>query len=194
MLEDTRLSPDKVLIRLEENLNLLLFDLVDQKRTIDHFDLAVGEYRPTFFVCRHRNCGFYEDFQKERENWAIEKQKLKEEIEKLDARTAERKVYKEELTKLQNAFTSTSKDGDSEIRFRLGELSRELTMQRVNELALLRRYAGSQELEVVLRKTSGIVFRIIWPCARKMLSCMLKTLYIEIKIAEFGAAIDNIVK
>ncbi|KAG5442775.1 Centrosomal protein of 290 kDa [Clonorchis sinensis] len=152
MLEDIRFSPDKVLTRLEENLNLLLFDLSDQKRTIDHFDLAVGEYRPTLFVCRHRNCGFYEDFQKERKDWATEKQKLKEEIEKLHVRTAESKVYKEELIKLQNAFTSTSEDGNAEIRFRLGELSRELTMQRVNELALLRRYAGSQEVEVVLRE------------------------------------------
>ncbi|TGZ51786.1 hypothetical protein CRM22_010716 [Opisthorchis felineus] len=67
MLGDIRFSPDKMFKHLEETLNFLLFDLSDQKRMIDRFDLAVGEYRPTFFVCRHRNCGFYGDFRKERE-------------------------------------------------------------------------------------------------------------------------------
>ncbi|KAF7262529.1 hypothetical protein EG68_00180, partial [Paragonimus skrjabini miyazakii] len=158
----TDLAPNTevTLSQLEEHLVSVLTELEEKNRQVATMDRTVEDYRRKFAVCRHRQGLLYQDFQKERETWDDERAKLKERVERAEGRASEYAVYKTELTRLQDMIADTKRsanqptdvEGGPTYNQKLADMSREITVLRVNEAGLVRRYIAVQEKEASSRK------------------------------------------
>ncbi|KAF8570529.1 hypothetical protein P879_01384 [Paragonimus westermani] len=158
----TDLAPNTeiTLSQLEEHLVSVLTELEERDKQVVTMNHAVEDYRRKFAVCRHRQGLLYQDFQKEREDWNNKRAKLEERVERAEGRVSEYAVYKTELTRLQDMVAGTGKTANQSTDVgglpidnrKLADMSREITVLKVNEAGLVRRYIAVQEKEASLRK------------------------------------------
>ncbi|CAL8075508.1 unnamed protein product [Calicophoron daubneyi] len=153
------LTPDaeEMIHYLEAHLASALKDLEEKTKLNQELDRSVDAYRRQFDICRHKQGLLYGDFQAEREEWKEERKKMEEQLIRMEERLAEAEVHKSELARLTETLSQMdsskgNQPGLEEVKNKLAELTREITVLRVNKNGLTRRYVASQETEGNLRK------------------------------------------
>ncbi|CAH1800117.1 unnamed protein product [Owenia fusiformis] len=133
---------------LNEHLVQVLQEVHLKEETIKKMELALEDYRRKFAVMRHQQGLIYADYIREKKSLETEKQKLEDQLKQTDGSMEENKIRGQELDRL----TDTLAQDDVEVRRRLADMTRKITVLRVNEKALTRRYNSLQEVEGHSRK------------------------------------------
>lgn len=105
-------------------------------------------FKRKFSVILHQKGLLYSDYLREKEKWEEEKKGIEEEK---TATELAREHDKIRLLEFERLLDTLDKDEDKQ-RKRLGEMTRKITVLRVNEKSLSRRYTAMQEVEAALRK------------------------------------------
>ncbi|MEE6480267.1 hypothetical protein FKM82_012520 [Ascaphus truei] len=146
--EGMSLSSTNLINSLNEYTLHLLQEIESKEQLVINMEDALEDYKRKFAVIRHQQGLFYKEYQSERETWQVESEKLKEEKTKLESQKEHDEVQIKEYMNLLDAFKMTP----DEIKKLLAESSRKMTVLRVNEKSLTRRYTTLLEMEQHLRK------------------------------------------
>ncbi|XP_075456583.1 centrosomal protein of 290 kDa isoform X4 [Ascaphus truei] len=146
--EGMSLSSTNLINSLNEYTLHLLQEIESKEQLVINMEDALEDYKRKFAVIRHQQGLFYKEYQSERETWQVESEKLKEEKTKLECQKEHDEVQIKEYMNLLDAFKMTP----DEIKKLLAESSRKMTVLRVNEKSLTRRYTTLLEMEQHLRK------------------------------------------
>ncbi|XP_072002625.1 centrosomal protein of 290 kDa isoform X2 [Engystomops pustulosus] len=146
--EGMSLSSTNLINSINEYLLHLLQEVESKEKSLAKFEEALEEYKRKFAVIRHQQGLMYKEFQSERESWKGDTKRLKEEISKLECEKEQGTVQIKEYLNLQDALKMDPDD----IKKLLAENSRKMTVLRVNEKSLTRRYTTLLEMEQHLRK------------------------------------------
>ncbi|XP_030069982.1 centrosomal protein of 290 kDa [Microcaecilia unicolor] len=149
--EGMTVSSSNIINSLNEYLIHLIQELENKEQSIQKLEEAIEEYKRKSAVIRHQQGLLYKEYQSERESWQMEIEKMKEEKKKLE-------VQKEQdaaRIKEYNRLLETLNLGADEIKKLLAESSRKMTVLRVNEKSLTRKYTTLLEMEQHLRKENG---------------------------------------
>ncbi|XP_018425714.1 PREDICTED: centrosomal protein of 290 kDa, partial [Nanorana parkeri] len=141
-------SSTNLINSLNEYLLHLLQDIDSKEQSVFKLEEALEEYKRKIAVIRHQQGLIYKECQSERETWHKEVEKLKEENSKLESQKEQDAVQIKEYMKLLESL----KMGPDEIKKQLAENFRKMTVLRVNEKSLTRRYTTLMEMEQHLRK------------------------------------------
>ncbi|KAM4747907.1 centrosomal protein of 290 kDa [Rhinophrynus dorsalis] len=133
---------------LNEYLLHLLQEIESKDKSLVKLEDALEEHKRKFAVIRHQQGLFYKEYQSERESWQMELEKMKEENAKLES---QKELDVVQIKEYKNLLESLKVDPD-ELKTILAESSRKMTVLRVNEKSLTRRYTTLLEMEQHLRK------------------------------------------
>ncbi|XP_066447592.1 centrosomal protein of 290 kDa isoform X2 [Eleutherodactylus coqui] len=146
--EGMSLSSTNLINSINEYLLHLLEEVKSKENSVVKLEEALEEYKRKFAVMRHQQGLVYKEYQSERESWQVDVKRLKEEVSKLESEKEQDTVQIKEYMNL----LETLKMGPDEIKKLLAENSRKMTVLRVNEKSLTRRYTTLLEMEQHLRK------------------------------------------
>ncbi|XP_075065477.1 centrosomal protein of 290 kDa [Mixophyes fleayi] len=149
--EGMPLSSTNLVNSQNEYLLHLLQEIDFKEQSVFKLEEALEEYKRKFGVIRHQQGLVYKEYQSERESWHVEVEKFKEENSKLKSQKEQDVVQIREYTNLLESL----KVGPDELKRLLAENSRKITVLRVNEKSLSRRYTTLLEMEQHLRKENG---------------------------------------
>ncbi|KAK3096658.1 hypothetical protein FSP39_002154 [Pinctada imbricata] len=141
-------SSSDVIANLNEHLVVVLQVSFSERRKHEEMENALENYKRKFAVMRHQQGLLYTDYIKDKKEWEEETQRIKDQLQKVEGTREEEKVKIQEFDRL---IETLSKD-DVEVRRRLSEMTRRITVLRVNEKALSRRHNTMEEMEGQLRK------------------------------------------
>ncbi|XP_066265930.1 centrosomal protein of 290 kDa-like [Branchiostoma lanceolatum] len=141
-------SSADVIATLNEYLVQILHELSQKEDLLQKLEGSLEDYRRKYSVMRHQQGLVYTDFKEQREEFNQEKEKLKEEIRKVADLREQDGVRIQEYTRLLD----TLEMAPDEQQRRLAEMTRKMTVLRVNEKSLTRRYTTLEEMETSLRK------------------------------------------
>ncbi|KAL3881749.1 hypothetical protein ACJMK2_028144 [Sinanodonta woodiana] len=141
-------SSSEVIASLNEHLVVVLQELHLKEESVRNLETSLENYKRRFAVVRHQQGLIYQDYLKDRKAWEEEVKKLKEELKNVEGSREEDKVKLQEFDRLVDTL---AKD-EPEVRRRLSEMTRRITVLRVNEKALTRRHNIMEEVEGQLRK------------------------------------------
>ncbi|KAE8615304.1 hypothetical protein XENTR_v10008473 [Xenopus tropicalis] len=136
---------------LNEYILHLLQEVESKEQSVIKFEEALEEYKRKFAVIRHQHGLLYKEYMSEQESWQEELKKLKEENAKLENQKETDMVQIKEYTNLLDAL----KMDPDEMKKQVAENLRKMTVLRVNEKLLTRRYTTLLEMEQHLRKDNG---------------------------------------
>ncbi|XP_063783728.1 centrosomal protein of 290 kDa [Pseudophryne corroboree] len=146
--EGMPLSSTNLINSLNEYLLHLLQEIDLKEQSVSKLEEALEDYKRKFAVIRHQQGLIYKEYQSERESWQLEVQKFKEENSKLTSQKEQDAVQVKEYMNL----LETLKMEPDDMKKLLAENSRKMTVLRVNEKSLTRRYTTLLEMEQHLRK------------------------------------------
>lgn len=146
--ENIAVSSAEVISSLNEHLIISLQELATKEEKLKKNEESLDNFRRKFAIMRHQQGLVYQDYLTDRKALEEEVKKYKEKFNELDGRKDEDGVRLQEYDRLLDTL---SKD-DVEVRRRLSEMSRRITVLRVNEKALTRRFNIMEESELQLRK------------------------------------------
>ncbi|XP_070533170.1 centrosomal protein of 290 kDa-like [Ptychodera flava] len=149
--EGMAVSSSEVISSLNEHLVQVIQELTLKEEMLKKLENALDVYKRKFAVMRHQQGLVYSDFMNEKKAWEGEVEKLKEENKKLDGQRAEDAVRIQEYNRL---LETLQMEGD-EMQKRVANSSRKMTVLRVNEKALTRRFTMGTEVETTLRKENN---------------------------------------
>ncbi|XP_029457510.1 centrosomal protein of 290 kDa [Rhinatrema bivittatum] len=149
--EGMTVSSTNIINSLNEYLIHLIQELENKEQTIQKLEESIEEYKRKSAVIRHQQGLLYKEYQSERESWQMETEKMKEEKKKLEDQKEQDAVRIKEYTHLVEIL----KLDPDEMKKLLAESSRKMTVLRVNEKSLTRRYTTLLEMEQHLRKENA---------------------------------------
>ncbi|XP_071791224.1 centrosomal protein of 290 kDa-like [Asterias amurensis] len=141
-------SSAEVISSLNEQLIHALQELSNKETQLTHCESSLVVYRRRFAVLRHQQGLLYQEYKEKQEDWEGQaegwdkaKHKFVDQIEQQEAKVQE-----------FNRLLDTLQQSGDEPQRRMAEATRKITVLRVNERALTRRFTASQEVEGTLRK------------------------------------------
>ncbi|KAJ8314697.1 hypothetical protein KUTeg_006847 [Tegillarca granosa] len=141
-------TSSEVISNLNEHLIITLQEISLKEESMKKMETSLENYKRKFAVMRHQQGLLYQDYLKDKNEWETEMKTVKEKLHELEGMREEDKVRIQEFDRL---LESLSKD-DTEVRRRLSEMTRRITVLRVNEKALTRRYQTMEEMDGSMRK------------------------------------------
>ncbi|XP_061195068.1 centrosomal protein of 290 kDa-like isoform X3 [Saccostrea echinata] len=141
-------SSSDVISNLNEHLITVLQEMSLKEDMMKKMENSLENYKRKFAVMRHQQGLLYSDYLKDKKEWEEEMDKIQEQLKKVNGEREEDSVQIQEYNRL---IETLSKD-DTEVRRRLSDMTRRITVLRVNEKALIRRHNTMEETEGQLRK------------------------------------------
>ncbi|KAM4036674.1 centrosomal protein of 290 kDa isoform 2-T2 [Anomaloglossus baeobatrachus] len=146
--EGMSLSSTNLINSINEYLLHLLQEVESKEKSVVILEEALEEYKRKLAVMRHQQGLIYKEYQSDRESWQVDIKRMKEEISKLEGEKEQDTVQIKEYMNLLEAL----KMAPDEVKNLLSENFRKMTVLRVNEKSLTRRYTTLLEMEQHLRK------------------------------------------
>ncbi|PVD27873.1 hypothetical protein C0Q70_10448 [Pomacea canaliculata] len=146
--ENLPVTSADIIASLNEHLIITLQELSRRTEMMEKMEVSLETYKRKFGVVRHQQGLLYQEYLRDKKTWEEDTEKLKQQVKELEGKMEEDLVKVKEFDHLVDIL---SKD-DVEVRRRLSEMTRRMTVLRVNEKALVRRHAILEEVGENLRK------------------------------------------
>lgn len=141
-------SSTEIIASLNEHLIQVLQEVSLKEQLLEKMEKDLEMFKRKFSVILHQKGLLYADFMKEKEKWEEEKKAIEEDKASTELAREHDKIR---LMEFERLLDTLEKDEDKQKK-RLGEMTRKVTVLRVNEKSLSRRYTAMQEVEAALRK------------------------------------------
>lgn len=141
-------SSAEIIASLNEQLVHALQELSVREDQLGKCETALQTYRRRFAVLRHQQGLLYQEYQQKVDGWLQKEKAWGEDRQKMMDTAQQQEARQQEFNRL---LESLEANGDEKQR-RIAEATRKVTVLRVNEKALTRRYTACQEVENTLRK------------------------------------------
>ncbi|XP_070190390.1 centrosomal protein of 290 kDa-like [Littorina saxatilis] len=141
----------EVIASLNEHLVITLQELSRREESMHKMEKSLENYKRKFAVMRHQQGLLYQQYLTDTKEWKDSAEKLQKQLREIQGSREEDLVKIAEFDRL----VDTLSHDDVEVRRRLSEMTRRMTVLRVNEKALIRRYTTMEEMEDTLRKENN---------------------------------------
>ncbi|XP_072045515.1 centrosomal protein of 290 kDa-like [Amphiura filiformis] len=146
--KDMAASSAEVISSLNQQLIHALQELSNKEEQLGRCENSLIVYRRKFAVIRHQQGLVYQEYKQKEEEWEKARETLEQDKTKLSDQIGQQEARVQEFNRLLDTLQQS---GDEHQR-RISDSTRKITVLRVNEKALTRRYTSSQEMEGTLRK------------------------------------------
>ncbi|CAL1542937.1 unnamed protein product [Lymnaea stagnalis] len=141
-------SSSEVIAQLNEHLIITLQELSQREIVLKKTETAFENFKRKYAVLRHQQGLLYQEYLRDKTAWQEDVEKNSKKLKELQGQREEDMVRIQEFDRL----VETLGCDDVEVRRRLSEMTRRITVLRVNEKALTRRFTTMEEIETQLRR------------------------------------------